>query len=268
MAATPGQPASTPESSWGRGEQGIFASFRAWTTTGTARTTRILPANSVGIGVRVPRRCTFRPVPGRITRSRKGFAVLGFVNEHKEIGLAVVFGGARRLGSCAQRPARGRRSWADSRVHQDMAEFVGTRLRRDFRGLPPGPAKASPQGAAGGYLPLIADFLGLGAAVNPLLGTEILRGARTKYKGIPQGRGLDEKRLAPRPTGRLVRAVRLLSLGLPSFAVDLDSPKQGGKAAPGLGSRRSWRNDRRGVYRPWAKRRSPAFLKTSGAPLV
>ena len=268
----PGQPRLLKKADWAKGEQGIYKLLPEGLDNDRDGAYNEDPPGGVNIGVQFPHLfAAFKPGSGLWPGSEEeSFAVLKFVNEHKEIGLAVVFGGAN---FCLNPPPGGRRGDADLnriRVPKDMAGFINADPDKDYTmeellEL----AKASlPEGMTVDAS-LIASFLGLGAAVNPLPeDLKFYAELSDKYKEFLKAARLDEKRLAPAADkDGSFELYAYYHLGLPSFALDFWTLPEAReeKAAPGLapGELEKMTGEE---FIALGEEKIAAFLKTSGAP--
>lgn len=160
------------------------------------------------------------PWPGS---EKETFALLEFFDLHREIGLVFVFG---ESNFCLNPPRAGRKGDADFsqiKVPERMAGFINADPTRTYtmaeiiemvKPLVP-PGMEVTEG-------MIAGFLELGAAVNPLEDDlKFYKELSEKYKEFIKAAKLDGKRLDPPPDkdGSL-ELYAYYQLGLPSFAMD------------------------------------------------
>ncbi len=151
------------------------------------------------------------------------YALLRFFDLHREIGLAFVFG---ESNFCLEPPRAGRKGDADFnqiKVPERVAGFINADPTRTYtmaeiielvKPLVP-PGMEVTEG-------LIAGFLDLGAAVNPIeADLKFYKELSDKYKEFLKAAKLDAKRLDPAPDkdGSL-ELYAYYHLGLPSFALD------------------------------------------------
>lgn len=198
------------------------------------------------------------------------FALLKFFDLHREIGLSFVFG---ESNFCLNPPRAGRKGDADLnqiKVPERVAGFINADPTRTYtmaeiielvKPLVPQGMEVT-EG-------LVAGFLGLGAAVNPLEeDLKFYKELSDKYKEFLKAAKLDGKRLEPAPgkDGSL-ELYAYYQLGLPSFALDfwtLPEVKEE-KAADELTPEKleKMTNDE---FIALGEEKIGAFLKASGAP--
>jgi len=198
------------------------------------------------------------------------FALLKFFEQHREIGLAFVFGEAN---FCLNPPRGGRKGDADFnqiKIPERIAGFLNADPTRTYtmaeiiemvKPLVP-PGMEVTEG-------LVAGFLELGAVVNPLEDDlKFYKEISDKYKEFLKAAKLDGKRLDPAPDkdGSL-ELYAYYHLGLPSFALDfwtLPEAKED-KPADELTPEKleAMTNDQ---FLALGEEKIDAFLKTAGAP--
>jgi len=197
-------------------------------------------------------------------------ALLKFFDQHREIGLLFVFG---ESSFCLNPPRGGRKGEADFnqiKVPERMAGFINADPNRTYTMaelielvkplVPPGLEVNEA---------LIAGFLDLGAAVNPLEeDLKFYKELSEKYKEFLKAAKLDGKRLDPAPDkdGSL-ELYAYYQLGLPSFAMDfwtlpeVKEEKPAEEITPDKLEKMS--NDE---FIALGEDKINAFLKASGAP--
>jgi len=198
------------------------------------------------------------------------FALLKFLDLHREIGLLFVFGEAN---FCLNPPRAGRKGDADFnqiKVPERVAGFINADPTRTYtmaeiielvKPLVP-PGMEVTEG-------LIAGFLELGAVVNPLEDDlKFYKELSEKYKEFLKAAKLDGKRLDPVPDkDGSFELYAYYHLGLPSFALDfwtLPEVKED-KPADELTSEKleKMTNDE---FIALGEEKVDAFLKAAGAP--
>jgi len=198
------------------------------------------------------------------------FALLKFLDLHREIGLLFVFGEAN---FCLNPPRAGRKGDADFnqiKVPERVAGFINADPTRTYtmaeiielvKPLVP-PGMEVTEG-------LIAGFLELGAVVNPLEDDlKFYKELSEKYKEFLKAAKLDGKRLDPAPDkDGSFELYAYYHLGLPSFALDfwtLPEVKED-KPADELTSEKleKMTNDE---FIALGEEKVDAFLKAAGAP--
>jgi hypothetical protein len=156
-------------------------------------------------------------------REAETFALLKFFDEHREVGLTFVFG---ESNFCLAPPRGGRQGDADLnqiKIPERMAGFLNADPTRTYTMgeimemlkpmAPPGMEVSES---------MVASFLGLGAAVNPLEDDlKFYKELSEKYKEFLKAAKLDAKRLEPAPDkDGSFELWSYYHLGLPSFALD------------------------------------------------
>lgn len=198
------------------------------------------------------------------------YALLKFFDVHREIGLAFVFG---ESNFCLNPPRAGRKGGADLnqiKVPERLAGFINADPARTYtmaeiiemvKPLVP-PGMEVTEG-------LVAGFLELGAAVNPLEDDlKFYKELSDKYKEFLKAAKLDGKRLEPAADkdGSL-ELYAYYQLGLPSFALDfwtlpeVKEEKPADEMTPEKLEKMS--NDE---FIALGEEKINAFLKASGAP--
>jgi len=198
------------------------------------------------------------------------FALLKFLDVHREVGLAFVFGAAN---FCLAPPRVGRKGDADLnqiKVPERVAGFINADPTRTYtiaeimdlvRPLVPPGVELSESDVAG--------FLELGAAVNPLEDDlKFYKEISERYKEFLKAGKLDGKRLDPAPDkdGSL-ELYAYYHLGLPSFALDFWTPPEVKEEKPAdeitPEKLEKMTNDE---FIALGEEKIDAFLKASGAP--
>ncbi|MCX6566233.1 MAG: M14 family metallopeptidase [Candidatus Aminicenantes bacterium] len=268
----PGQPRLMKRADWAKGEKGIYKLVSEGLDNDKDGAYNEDPPGGVNIGVQFPHLFGyFAPGSGSWPGSEaESFAILKFVNEHKEIGLSIVFGGSN---FCLNPPRGGRRGDADLnqiRVPKDMAGFINADPDRTYTMaellelvkpvVPPGmPVDES----------MIASFLGLGAAVNPLPeDLKFYKELSDKYKEFLKTNKLDAKRLEPAADkDGSFELYAYYQLGVPSFALDFwtlpEVPEEKKESEITPEKLEKMTNDE---FIALGEEKIDAFLKSSGAP--
>ena len=157
------------------------------------------------------------------------FGLMKFAIDHPEIAMTVALG-ATNL--CLQPPAGGRPSTFDTRaikVPEPMAKQFGADPARTYtmdeilemvRPMAP-PGFEITEG-------MVAQFLGLGAVVNPLEDDlKVYKELSEQYKAFLEAAGLDGKRLEPpQPKDGSFELWSYYHLGVPTFSLDLWTPPE------------------------------------------
>jgi len=222
----PGQPRLMKRADWAKGEKGIYKLYSEGLDNDKDGAYNEDPAGGVNIGLQFPH--LFRYFgsgtglwPGSEAES---FAVIKFVNAHKEIGLSVTLGSS---DFCLNPPRGGRRGDADLnqiRVPERMAGFINADPSRVYSmaELIELVKPLVPEGMTVDES-MIAGILDLGAVVNPLADDlKFYKELSDKYKEFLKKNKLDEKRLDP-PSDKdgSFELYAYYHLGLPSFAMNL-----------------------------------------------
>jgi hypothetical protein len=166
----PGQPRLMKRADWAKGEKGIYKLYpEGLDDDGDGEYNEDLPGG-VNIGVQFPHLFKFfAPGTGAWAGSEaESFAILKFVNEHKEIGLSFVFGSTN---FCLNPPKGGRRGDADLtqiRVPERLAGFINAEPNRVYSmaELIELVKPMVPEGMTVDES-MIAGMLEMGAVVNP-----------------------------------------------------------------------------------------------------
>ena len=230
------------------------------------------PAGGADIGVQFPHLFPyFKPGSGLWPGSEaESFAILKFVNEHKEIGLSFVFG---RTNFCLNPPRGGRRgdvNMNELRIPREMAGFLNADPDKVY-------TMAELKDLAKPFVPegmtvdeaMISSFLGLGAAVNPLPDDlKFYKELSDKYKEFLKTNKLDEKRLEPAADkDGSFELYAYYQLGVPSFALDfwtlpeVKEEKKGEDMTPEKLEKMTSEE-----FIALGEEKIDAFLKSSGAP--
>ena len=221
----PGQPRLMKRADWAKGEKGIYKLVSEGLDNDKDGVYNEDPAGGVNIGLQFPHLFRYFNAgtglwPGSESES---FAIIKFMNEHKDIGLSFVFGSA---DFCLNPPRGGRRGDADLnqiRVPERMAGFIGADPTRVYT-LPELIELVRPMVPEGMTVDesMIASMLDLGAVVNPLADDlKFYKELSDKYKEFLKKNKLDEKRLDP-PADKdgSFELYAYYHLGLPSFAMN------------------------------------------------
>ncbi len=268
----PGEPRLMKRADWSKGERGVYKLYtEGLDNDGDGEYNEDGPGG-VNIGVQFPH--LFKafgaetgPWPGSEPES---FAVMKFVNDHKEIGLTVVFGSTN---FCLNPPRGGRKGDADLnaiKVPENMAGFIGADPAKTYS-IAEVMEMVKPLVPEGMQVTesMIASFLGLGAVVNPLPeDLKFYKDLSDKYKEFLKKAKLDEKRLEPAPDkDGSFELYSYYQLGLPSFSLDfwtLPEVKEEKKDADITPEKlEKMTNDE---FIALGEEKVDAFLKSSGAP--
>jgi hypothetical protein len=268
----PGEPRLMKKADWSKGEKGIYKLYtEGLDNDGDGEYNEDGPGG-VNIGVQFPHLFkSFAPGSGDWPGSEaESFALMKFLNDHKEIGLTFVFGSTN---FCLNPPRGGRKGDADLnqiKVPENMAGFIGADPTKTYtiaeimemvKPLVPEGMQVTES--------MIASFLGLGAVVNPLPeDLKFYKELSDKYKEFLKKAKLDDKRLEPsQDKDGSFELYSYYHLGLPSFSLDfwtLPEVKEEKKEADITPDKlEKMTNDE---FVALGEEKIDAFLKSAGAP--
>jgi hypothetical protein len=221
----PGEPRLMKKADWSKGEKGIYKLYtEGLDNDGDGEYNEDGPGG-VNIGVQFPHLFKFfSPESGNWAGSEpESFAVLKFVNGHKNIGLSFVFGSTN---FCFAPPRGGRRGEADLtqiKIPEQLAKAINADPNKTYtmaeimemvKPLVPEGVEINES--------MIASFLGLGGAVNPLPeDLKFYKELSDRFKDFLKKNKLDEKRLEPaQDKDGSFELYAYYQLGLPSFSLD------------------------------------------------
>jgi hypothetical protein len=268
----PGEPRLMKKADWSKGEKGVYKLYtEGLDNDGDGEYNEDGPGG-VNVGVQFPHlfhafSAESGPWPGSEPES---FAIIKFVNEHKEIGLTFVFGSTN---FCLKPPRGDRKGEADFnqiKIPEQMAKYIGADPTRTYtmaeimdlvKPLVPEGMQVNES--------MIASFLGLGAVVNPLPeDLKFYKELADKYKEFLKKAKLDGKRLDPAPDkDGSFELYAYFQLGLPSFSLDfwtlpeVKEEKKEEEITPDKLEKMT--NDE---FIALGEEKVDAFLKSSGAP--
>jgi len=241
----PGEPRAMKKADWTKGERGEYKLYpEGLDNDGDGRYNEDGPGG-VNIAINFPHLFPFgKPGAGWWAGSAdESYALLTFINQHKEIGLTFVFG---RTNFCLVPPKGGRKGEADFskiKIPEEIGKRMGLDTSRTYtmeeimdmvqRFVPPGMEITES---------MVASFLGLGAVVNPEpADLKFYTELSEKYKEYLKEKKLDGKRLEPAPAADgSFELWAYYHLGLPSFSLDFwtlpePTPEKKEEAAEGTG---------------------------------
>lgn len=268
----PGQPRLMKRAEGIKGEKGVYALYPEGLDNDKDGEINEDPAGGTNIGIQFPHLFPyFKSASGLWPGSApEGFAVLKFVNEHKEIGLVFVFGGAN---FCLNPPRGGRRGDADLnqiRIPREMAGYLNADPDKVYT-MAEVVEMAKPLVPEGTDVDeaMVAGFLGLGAAVNPLPeDLKFYKELSDKHKEYLKTNKLEEKRLDPEADkDGSFELYAYYQLGVPSFALDfwtLPEVKEEKKEAEITPEKLEKMTSEEFIA--LGEEKIDAFLKSSGAP--
>jgi hypothetical protein len=268
----PGEPRLMKKADWAKGEKGIYKLYAEGLDNDGDGEYNEDGQGGTNIGVQFPHLFKFNAPDGGdwAGSEAESFAIMKFLNEHKEIGLTFVFGSSN---FCYAPPRGGRRGDADLsqiKIPERIAGYVGADPNRTYtmaeimelvKPLAPEGMQISES--------MISSFLGLGAVVNPLPeDLKFYKELSDKYKEFLKTAKLDAKRLDPgQDKDGSFELYAYYHLGLPSFSLDFWTPpevkeeKKGSDITPE--KLETMTNDE---FIALGEEKVDAFLKVSGAP--
>jgi hypothetical protein len=270
--SVPGEPRLMKKADWSKGEKGVYKLYtEGLDNDGDGEYNEDGPGG-VNVGVQFPHLFKFfSPESGDWPGSEsESFALMKFLNDHKEIGLTFVFGSTN---FCLNPPRGGRKGEADLtqiKIPERMAGFIGADPTKTYtmaeimdlvKPLVPEGMQVTES--------MIASFLGLGAVVNPLPeDLKFYKELSDKYKEFLKKGKLDEKRLEPaQDKDGSFELYAYYQLGLLSFSLDfwtLPEVKEE-KKEPEITPEKleKMTNDE---FIALGEEKIDAFLKSAGAP--
>jgi hypothetical protein len=268
----PGEPRLMKKADWSKGEKGVYKLYtEGLDNDGDGEYNEDGPGGA-DIGVQFPHLFkAFTPESGDWTGSEaESFAVMKFLNDHKEVGLTFVFGSTN---FCLNPPRGGRKGDADLtqiKIPERIAGYIGADPNKTYT-MAEIMDLVKPLAPEGMQIneSMIASFLGLGAAVNPLPeDLKFYKELSDKYKEFLKKAKLDEKRLEPAPDkDGSFELYAYYQLGLPSFSLDLwtlPEVKEEKKEADITPEKlEKMTND---AFVALGEEKIDAFLKSAGAP--
>jgi hypothetical protein len=268
----PGEPRLMKKADWAKGEKGIYKLYTEGLDNDGDGEYNEDGQGGTNIGVQFPHLFKFNAPDGGdwAGSEAESFAIMKFLNEHKEIGLSFVFGSTN---FCLAPPRGGRRGDADLsqiKIPERIAGYVGADPSRTYtmaeimelvKPLAPEGMQISES--------MVSSFLGLGAVVNPLPeDLKFYKELSDKYKEFLKTAKLEAKRLDPgQDKDGSFELYAYYHLGLPSFSLDFWTPpevkeeKKGSDITPE--KLETMTNDE---FIALGEEKIDAFLKASGAP--
>jgi Zinc carboxypeptidase len=221
----PAEPRLMKRADGSKGEKGVYKLYSEGIDSDGDGSYNEDGPGGINIGITFPHLFKFfAPETGLWSgREAETFALLKFFDEHREVGLTFVFG---ESNFCLAPPRGGRKGDADLnqiKIPERMAGFINADPTKTYTMaeimemlkpmMPPGMEVSEA---------MVASFLGLGAAVNPLEDDlKFYRELSEKYKEFLKAAKLDAKRLEPAPDkDGSFELWSYYHLGLPSFALD------------------------------------------------
>jgi hypothetical protein len=268
----PAQPRLLKRADWSKGEKGVYKLYsEGLDNDGDGQYNEDGPGG-VNSGVNFPHLYKFyAPDSGLWAGSEpETFALLKFIDSHREIALTFVFG---ESNFCLAPPRGGRKAESDLnqiKIPERMAPAIGADPARTYTIaeimemvkplVPPGMELTES---------MIAGFLGLGAVTNPLDDDlKFYKELSEKFKEFLKTNKLDAKRLDPSPDkDGSFELWAYYHLGLPSFALDfwtLPEVKEEKKAEEITPDKLEKMT--KDEFLALGEEKIDAFLKSAGAP--
>ncbi len=268
----PGEPRLMKRADWAKGEKGLYKLFTEGLDNDGDGAYNEDGPGGVNVGVNFPHLFRFFTADGGTWAGseKESFELMRFVDRHREIGLAFVFGSAN---FCLNPPRGGRKGEADLnqiKIPERFAGFIGADPNRTYT-LDEVMEMVKPLAPPGMEVTesMIASFLGLGAVVNPQEeDLKFYRELSEKYKEFLKKNKLDGKRLEPAADkDGSFELWAYYHRGLPSFAMDFWTPPEPEqkKAADEITPEKleKMTNDE---FIALGEEKIDAFLKSVGAP--
>jgi len=268
-----GEPRLMKRADWSKGEKGLYKLYTEGLDNDADGKYNEDGPGGVNIGITFPHLFKFFTASGGrwSGAEEESFHLIKFTSDHREIGLTFVFGSAN---FCLNPPRGGRRGEADLtqlKIPERLASFMGADPNKTYSMeevielikpiVPPGREVDES---------MVASFLGLGAAVNPLADDlKFYKELSDKYKEFLKDNKIDTERLDPaRDKDGSFELWTYYHLGLPSFAMDFwtlpkvkEEKKEGEEITPEKLEKMT--NEE---FIALGEEKIDAFLKSSGAP--
>ena len=268
----PGEPRLQKKADWTKGEKGIYTLYTEGIDNDGDGLYNEDGPGGVNIGVNFPHLFKFHTTDGGLWAGSEAevFGLFQFVFQHPEIAMTVCFG---ETNFCLVPPQGGRKEISDLtkiKLPESLAKSAGADPNKTYT-MAEVMEKAKVMAPAGIELTesMVAGFLGLGAAVNPIPeDVKFYTTLADRYKEFLKKSKLDEKRLEPAPAkDGSFELWSYYQLGLPSFSMDfwtlppLAEEKKGPELTPEKLATMSGED-----FLALGEERIAAFLKSSAAP--
>jgi hypothetical protein len=268
-----GEPRLMKRADWSKGEKGLYKLYTEGLDNDDDGEYNEDGSGGINIGITFPHLFKFfSETGGRWSGSEEeAFRLIKFASDHREIGMAFVFGSSN---FCLNPPRGGRRGEADLtqlKIPERFASFMGADPNQTYTMqevidmvkpiVPPGMEVDES---------MIASFLGLGAVVNPLdADLKFYQELSDKYKEFLKENKIDTERLDPaRDKDGSFELWAYYHLGLPCFAMDFwtlpevkEEKKGGDEITP---EKLAEMSDEEFIA--LGEEKIAAFLKSAGAP--
>jgi len=269
----PDEPRLMKRADWSKGEKGLYKLYTEGLDNDADGKYNEDGPGGVNIGITFPHLFKFFTASGGrwSGAEEESFHLIKFAADHREIGMAFVFGSAN---FCLNPPRGGRRGEADLtqlKIPERFASFLGADPNKTYTMeevielvkpiVPPGMEVDES---------MIASFLGLGAVVNPLADDlKFYKELSEKYKEFLKNNKIDTERLDPAPDkDGSFELWAYYHLGLPSFAMDfwtLPKVKEEKKEEDEITPEKLEKMTNE-EFIALGEEKIDAFLKSSGAP--
>jgi hypothetical protein len=270
----PNEPRLMKRADWAKGEKGLYKLYTEGLDNDADGEYNEDGPGGVNIGITFPHLFKyFAETSGRWSGAeQESFQLIKFAADHREIGMAFVFGSAN---FCLNPPRGGRRGEVDLtqlKIPERFASFMGADPNKTYTMeeviemvkpiVPPGMEVDES---------MIASFLGLGGVVNPLPDDlKFYKELSEKYKEFLKNNKIDTERLDPAPDkDGSFELWTYYHLGLPSFAMDfwtLPKVKEEKKEGEEEITPEKLANMTNEEFIALGEDKIDAFLKSSGAP--
>jgi hypothetical protein len=268
----PGEPRLMKKADWTKGEKGIYKLYTEGIDNDKDGEINEDGPGGVNIGINFPHLFKFFSKTGGAWSGseKESFNLFKFIYQHPEIAMTICFG---ETNFCMAPPRGGRKGTADYskiKIPERIAKRFGYDPDKTYS-MKEIMEKAKQLAPPGFELTesMVASFLGLGAAVNPLPGDlKFYNQISEEYKEFLKKNKLDGKRLEPAPAkDGSFELWAYYHLGLPSFSLDfwtLPQLEEKGKG-PKLTAEKleAMSNEE---FLALGEEKIDAFLKASGAP--
>jgi hypothetical protein len=268
----PGEPRLMKKADWTKGEKGIYKFYTEGIDNDNDGEINEDGPGGVNIGTNFPHLFKFFTKTGGAWAGSEteSFNLFKFICQHPEIAMTICFG---ETNFCMVPPRGGRKGTADYskiKIPERIAKRFGYDPDKTYsmkeimekvkQMVPPGFELTES---------MIAGFLGLGAAVNPLPeDLKFYNQISEEYKEFLKKNKLDSKRLEPAPAkDGSFELWAYYHLGLPSFSLDfwtLPQLEEKGKGPEFTPEKLETMNNEE--FLALGEEKIDAFLKSSGAP--
>jgi len=268
----PGEPRLMKEADWTKNEKGIYKLYTEGIDNDKDGEINEDGPGGVNIGINFPHLFKFFTKTGGTWAGseKESFNLFQFIYQHPEIAMTICFG---ETNFCMVPPQGGRKGTADYskiKIPERIAKRFGYDPEKTYS-MKEIMEKAKQMAPPGFELTesMVASFLGLGAAVNPLPeDLKFYNQISEEYKEFLKKNKLDGKRLEPAPAkDGSFELWAYYHLGLPSFSLDfwtLPQLEEKGKGPEITPEKLETMSNEE--FLALGEEKIDAFLKSSGAP--